>query len=127
MSDAMLGVGSLPPARYSWDPDMARLEVLLPVSARLLPPPPPFPPTPCTKSMLAADFKGCSACFCRFSVSWADTVAERGISKVEEGGLGGSEETEGCGIGLEELALRTCTEDEAGSEGEEGLLSRHNT
>lgn len=49
------------------------------------------------------------------------------MSVVEEGGLGGSEETEGCGIGLDELVLRTCTEDGAGSEGEEGLLSKHNT
>lgn len=40
MSEAMLGVGSLFPARYGCEPEMARLEVLLPFSARLVLTPP---------------------------------------------------------------------------------------
>lgn len=125
MSDAMLGVGSLPPARYCWEPEMARLEVLLPVSARLWPPPPP-PPPPCPKSMLPGDLKGSSDSFRRFSRSWADTEAERGMSWLEDGGLEESEETEGRGV-EEELGLRTCTEDGVVSEGEDVSLSKHNT
>lgn len=122
MSDAMLGVGSFPPARYCWEPEMARLEVLLPVSARPRPPPPP-----CPKSVLPGYLKGSSASLRRFSGSWADTEAERGMSEVEGGGLGESEETEGFGVGVEELVLRTCTEDGVESEDEDVSLAKHNT
>lgn len=121
----MLGVGSLSPARYCCEPDMARLEVLLPVSARLLATAPPFPMTSCPKSVPPGDRIGSSACFCLLSRSWADTVAERGISEV--GALGGPEDTDGCGIGLREAALCTCTEDGTESEGEDKFLSRHKT
>lgn len=47
------------------------------------------------------------------------------MSEAEEGGLGESEETEDRGMGLEELDLRTCTED--GVESEDGDFSKHNT
>lgn len=52
------------------------------------------------------------------------------VEEVEGGGLGDSEETEGRGVGLvelEELDLRTCTEDGVESEDEEASLFRHNT
>lgn len=116
----MLGVGSLPPARYCWEPEMARLEVLLPVSAR------PRPP-PCPKSVLPGDLKGSSASLRRFSRSWADTGEALGMSEAEEGGLGESEETEGRGVGLEELDLRTCTEDGVESEDGDVFFSKHST
>lgn len=47
------------------------------------------------------------------------------MSEAEEGGLEESEETEGRGVGLEELDLRTCTED--GVESEDAAFSKHNT
>lgn len=123
MSEAMLGVGSLPPTRYCWDPEIARLEVLLPVSAR--PRPPPLAP-PCPKSVLPGDLKGSSASLRRLSRSWADTEEERGVSDVEEEGTG-SEEMEGRGVWLEELFLWTCMEDGVESEDEEVFLSKHST
>lgn len=76
--------------------------------------------------MLPGDLKGSSDSFRRFSRSWADTEAERGMSWLEDGGLEESEETEGRGV-EEELGLRTCTEDGVVSEGEDVSLSKHNT
>lgn len=57
-------------------------------------------------------------------MSWADAVAERGISEVGVGGAGWSEDW---GIGLQEVALWICTEEGAESDDEDGLLSKHNT
>lgn len=54
-------------------------------------------------------------------------MEERGTSEMEGGGLLASEETEGCGIGVEELDLRTWTDDGVEFEGEVGIFSRDNT
>lgn len=119
----MLGVGSLAPCRYCWDPDRARLELLLPVSARLGPPPRPCDVSAC---LLASS----SFSFCRFSRSCAETGPECGTSEVEAdgaGGLGDSEKAEGCGVGADVLDLRTCTEDGLESLDGEEPLSRHKT
>lgn len=109
MSEAMLGVGSLFPARCCWEPEMARLEVFLPLSNR---------PSPWAGS---AGVKASSASRRRFSRSWADTWAGRETSEEEgEGDLGA-----GRGSGLAELDLRTWTEEGAASE--VASLSRHRT
>lgn len=125
MSEAMLGVGSLPLARYCWEPEMARFEVLLPVSAKLFPPPPTLPS--CPKSMLCWVLIVSLASFCLFSISLADTEDDLGMSEVEAGGLGDSEEIEGRGVELEDSDLRTCTEDGVEFEAVEVPLSRLNT
>lgn len=49
------------------------------------------------------------------------------MSEVEEGGLGESEEMEGLGVALEELDLRTCTDDGVESEDLDVSFSKHNT
>lgn len=111
----MLGVGSLPPARCCWEPEMVRLEVLLPLSPRPLPPAPPPLPPPGPKSLLPGGL--CSASLRRFRMSWADEEEERAGSWAKAGGAGDSEE--GRALGLAGRFLLTCAED-----GEE---SKHST
>lgn len=67
------------------------------------------------------------ASFCLFSISLADTEDDLGMSEVEAGGLGDSEEIEGRGVELEDSDLRTCTEDGVEFEAVEVPLSRLNT
>lgn len=59
--------------------------------------------------------------------SWADTEAERWKLELFGVGLAESEETEGRGIGPEELDLRTWTEDGLELLMEDVSFSRHNT
>lgn len=124
MSEAMLGVGSLAPARCCREPEKFRWDMLLPFSGTLS----ASPAAPCPGSPPPGDLKTSSASRCRLSRSWADAGAELGTLGVEGGGFWKSEVLEGCGgAGLEELEGWRSPEDWGESEDKDESLSKHNT